>query len=255
VPGDADELRRLSVTLRARLALDRTRGLETTRRAKPERGERVTGSSPPRPAAVAATVVSAGAVPLAGRRAALASASETVASCRRCRLCDSRTRTVYGVGNAEARLCFVGEGPGFEEDKRGEPFVGRAGQLLDKMIAAMGLARPDVYICNTVKCRPPENRTPLPDEMEACWPFLRGQLEVVRPEVIVALGRPAAMRLLGTGEAMARLRGRFHEWEGIPVMPTYHPAYLLRTPAAKRVVWEDLQRVMERLGLPGVRQG
>lgn len=187
--------------------------------------------------------------PGAERVQLLGAISAEVASCTRCRLHEGRTKTVFGVGNAEARLCFVGEGPGRDEDLTGEPFVGRAGQLLDKMIAAMGLSRADVYICNVVKCRPPENRTPLPDESATCSPFLDRQLEVLVPEVIVALGASAARQLLSTTQPMSRLRGRFHEWRGIPVMPTFHPAYLLRNEEAKRPVWEDLQQVMQRLGL------
>jgi DNA polymerase len=240
VTNDADEIAVLSRSLRARLALARDRGVSSVPASRA--GSTVTAPAPPPRSAP-------GGLPLAERRAALAAGAAEVASCRRCRLAESRTRTVYGVGNPEARLCFVGEGPGYDEDQQGEPFVGRAGQLLNKMIAAMGLARTDVYICNTVKCRPPDNRTPSPDEMEACGSYLERQLEVVRPEVLVALGRPAASRLTGSGEAMSKLRGRFHSWRGIPVMPTYHPAYLLRTPTAKRVVWEDLQLVMKRLGL------
>jgi len=172
-----------------------------------------------------------------------------VRGCTRCRLHEGRTNTVFGVGNPEARLCFVGEGPGRDEDLRGEPFVGRAGQLLDRMIKAMGLSRDDVYICNVVKCRPPENRTPLPDEMATCAPFLDRQLDVVAPEAVVALGACAARQLLSTTLPMGRLRGRFHEWRGVPVMPTYHPAYLLRNEEAKRPVWDDLQQVMAKLGL------
>jgi DNA polymerase len=240
------EISKLAAAARARLEAQRLAGVESVRRGR--------RPDVPAPAARAATPAASATVrpppaPPEARRAILAAGAEKVADCRRCRLAEARTRTVYGVGDPAARLCFVGEGPGVDEDRRGEPFVGRAGQLLDRMIAAMGLQRREVYICNTVKCRPPENRTPLPDEMDACWPFLEEQLETVRPEVIVALGRPAAMRLLGTDAPMGRLRGRFHEWKAVPVMPTYHPAYLLRTPTAKRAVWEDLQAVMAKLGL------
>jgi DNA polymerase len=181
-----------------------------------------------------------------------------VKECRKCRLCEGRTQTVFGQGHAAARLVFVGEGPGYEEDKQGLAFVGPAGQLLTKMIAAMGLTRNDVYICNVVKCRPPENRTPFADEMLACSPYLHEQLSIIQPEIIVALGAPAAKTLLNTADSVGKLRGRFHEYhppesvgEGrpIPVMPTYHPAYLLRTPEDKGKVWADLQMVMSRLGL------
>ena len=180
------------------------------------------------------------------RRARLTVLASEAATCTRCVLHAGRTRSVFARGSADARVAFVGEGPGYHEDQQGEPFVGAAGQLLDKMIAAMGLGRDDVYVCNVVKCRPPENRTPLPDEAGACAPFLRGQLEIVAPKVIVALGRCAAENL-GCAEAGRSWRGTWGAWSGVPVMPTYHPAYLLRTPEMKRPVWEDLQKVMQRL--------
>jgi DNA polymerase len=180
-----------------------------------------------------------------------------VKSCRACVLCQERTQTVFGQGNPDARIVFVGEGPGFEEDKQGLAFVGKAGQLLTRMIGAMGLTRDEVYICNVVKCRPPGNRTPTADEILACSPFLREQLETIQPEVIVALGAPAAKTLLNTADAISKLRGRFHEYyhsgvngvgPSIAVMPTFHPAYLLRSPDEKRKAWDDLQEVMQRLG-------
>ena len=183
--------------------------------------------------------------------ATLEAVRRLLGDCQRCRLARTRTHLVFGTGNPKARLVFVGEGPGEEEDRRGEPFVGKAGQLLDRMIAAMGLSRPAVYIANVVKCRPPGNRTPMEDEVEACKPFLAMQLAVIRPEAIVALGSVAAQTLLQTQASISSLRGRFHTYEGIPVMPTYHPAYLLRHPEAKRGAWEDLQKVMARLKLPG----
>ena len=181
----------------------------------------------------------------AGRLRVLA---EQAASCTRCRLHEGRTKSVFSRGSMDTPLVFVGEGPGYHEDQQGEPFVGAAGQLLDKMIAAMGLTRDGVYVCNVVKCRPPENRTPLPDEAGACASFLTQQLEIVRPRVIVALGRCAAQNM-GVAEAGHSWRGRWGEFRGVPVMPTYHPAYLLRSPEMKKSVWEDLQLVMERLGL------
>jgi uracil-DNA glycosylase len=170
--------------------------------------------------------------------------------CTRCKLHKTRTNIVFGVGNPEARLMFVGEAPGEDEDLQGFPFVGKAGQLLTKMIEAMGLRRDDVYICNTVKCRPPNNRNPEPDELLACEPFLKGQLGAVKPEVIVTLGKFAAQALLREQTPITRLRGQWREYEGIPVMPTFHPAYLLRSPAEKGKVWEDLKQVMQRLRLP-----
>jgi len=170
--------------------------------------------------------------------------------CTRCKLHKTRTNIVFGVGSPEARLMFVGEAPGEDEDLQGYPFVGKAGQLLTKMIEAMGLRREDVYICNTVKCRPPNNRNPEPDELLACEPFLKGQLVAVKPEAIVTLGKFAAQALLREQTPITRLRGQWREYEGIPVMPTFHPAYLLRSPAEKGKVWEDLKQVMKRLRIP-----
>jgi DNA polymerase len=167
-----------------------------------------------------------------------------IGECTRCRLSEKRTHVVFGVGSPGARLMFVGEGPGADEDAQGEPFVGRAGQLLTRIIEAMGLSRGEVYIANIVKCRPPENRVPLPDEVATCSPFLMRQIGIIRPRVIVCLGTPSAQTLLGTRETITRLRGAFREVAGIRVMPTFHPAYLLRNPAAKREVWEDMKQVM-----------
>jgi len=169
--------------------------------------------------------------------------------CTLCKLHKGRHNIVFGVGDPKARLMFVGEAPGEDEDLKGEPFVGKAGQLLTKMIEAMGLGRQDVYICNTVKCRPPNNRNPEPDELAACEPFLKGQLASVKPEAIVTLGKFAAQALLREQTPISRLRGQWREYEGIPVMPTFHPAYLLRSPQEKVKVWDDLQSVMKRLGL------
>jgi DNA polymerase len=156
---------------------------------------------------------------------------------------------VFGAGDPCARLMFIGEAPGEEEDQKGEPFVGAAGQLLDRMIRAMGLEREEVYIANIVKCRPPGNRNPEPREIVSCLPYLRRQIEVVLPEVICALGRVAARTILDTQLSIGRLRGRFAEYLGIPVLPTFHPAYLLRTPEDKRLCWQDLKMVCQRLGL------
>jgi len=172
---------------------------------------------------------------------------EDIGDCRRCRLSEKRTHVVFGVGDPRARLMFVGEGPGADEDAKGEPFVGRAGQLLNRIIESIGLTREQVYIANVVKCRPPENRTPLPDEVATCSPFLRQQIAAIRPRVIVCLGTPAAQTVLGTRETITRLRGAFRDMDGIQVMPTFHPAYLLRNPAAKREVWEDMKLVKARL--------
>jgi len=171
--------------------------------------------------------------------------------CKRCKLCSGRKNLVFGVGNPKARLVFVGEGPGAEEDNQGIPFVGAAGQLLTKMIAAMGYTRDEVYICNVVKCRPPGNRNPEPDEIEACQPFLEAQLHAIRPSVIIALGKFAAQTLLRTDRPITRLRGQWREYVGIPLMPTFHPAYLLRNPAEKKSAWTDLQAVMARFPKTG----
>lgn len=164
--------------------------------------------------------------------------------CKRCKLCQGRKKIVFGSGNPRAKLVFVGEGPGADEDIQGLPFVGKAGQLLTKMIEAMGLSRDDVYICNVVKCRPPGNRNPEPDEIAACEPFLQGQLAALQPQAIVALGKFAAQTLLRDTTPITRLRGTWREYQGIKLMPTYHPAYLLRNPEEKRAAWTDLQQVM-----------
>lgn len=176
-----------------------------------------------------------------------------LADCARCKLHSTRKNLVFGVGNPSAELVFVGEAPGANEDLQGEPFVGDAGQLLTKMIQAMGFAREHVYIANILKCRPPGNRNPEPDEINACEPFLVRQLALIKPRVIVALGKFAAQFLVRKPETpISALRGRFHQYHGIQVMPTYHPAYLLRSPAQKRVVWDDLQLVMHELDRLGV---
>jgi uracil-DNA glycosylase len=165
-------------------------------------------------------------------------------ACTRCKLCTlGRSQIVFGVGNPKARLMFVGEAPGEDEDKKGEPFVGRAGQLLTKIIEAIGMKREDVFIANVLKCRPPGNRNPEPDEVEQCEPFLHRQIDVVKPKVIVALGKFAAQCLLKTNAPITRLRGQEFKYRDAILMPTYHPAYLLRTPSAKREVWEDMKRV------------
>jgi uracil-DNA glycosylase len=167
--------------------------------------------------------------------------------CRRCPLWQSRKNIVFGAGDPHARLVFVGEAPGREEDKVGQPFVGEAGRLLDRILFAMGMTREEIYICNVEKCRPPNNRDPRAEEIEACEPFLKRQLAAIRPQLIVALGRFAAQALLRDQTPISRLRGNWREYEGIPLMPTYHPAYLLRNPTAKREVWEDMKQVMKRL--------
>jgi uracil-DNA glycosylase family 4 len=175
-----------------------------------------------------------------------------VHGCTRCRLCETRKNTVFGEGDPDAKIFFIGEGPGENEDLQGRPFVGRAGELLNKWIAAMGLRREQVYIANIVKCRPPQNREPAPDEVATCTPYLQRQLEIIRPPVIVTLGRPAAQHMLQTKISMGKLRGQWHAWRSIKLMPTYHPAYVLRsyTYETRSAVWSDLQMVMSELGLP-----
>jgi len=183
------------------------------------------------------------------RQVRLTVLADEVKACTRCVLHVERTQTVFARGNGSSGLCFVGEGPGADEDAQGFPFVGAAGQLLDKMIAAMGILRDDVYVCNIVKCRPPKNRTPEPAEMSSCMPYLVEQLALIEPQVIVALGKTAVQGLFGTGEGITRMRGTWRLYQGrIAVMPTFHPAYLLRNPAAKREVWADLQLVLKQLG-------
>lgn len=187
--------------------------------------------------------------PTNGETAPLQAIRTEIGDCTRCRLNQGRTHIVFGVGNPSADLMFIGEGPGADEDLQGEPFVGRAGQLLTKMIEAMGLKRSDVYIANIVKCRPPGNRNPEPDEIATCIPFLKKQIEAINPRVIVCLGKFAAQTLLQTEIPITKLRGDFFDYGKNKIMPTYHPAFLLRNPNMKRAVWEDLKKVIGYLGL------
>ena len=185
---------------------------------------------------------------------ALASLRAEIGDCVLCKLHTGRTHLVFGSGNPNADLMFVGEGPGEEEDRQGQPFVGKAGQLLTRIIEAMGLKREKVYIANIVKCRPPRNRNPEPDEIARCFPFIRRQIEIIRPKVICTLGGFASQTILGTGRKISQLRGQFHDLdilaeENIKVMPTFHPAYLLRNPQDKKRVWEDMKLIMEHLDL------
>ncbi len=191
--------------------------------------------------------------------AALAALRAEIGDCTRCKLHSGRTHLVFGTGDSEAELMFVGEAPGEDEDRQGQPFVGKAGQLLTRIIEAMGLHREKVYIANIIKCRPPRNRNPEPDEIASCSPFIQRQIEILRPKVICALGTFAAQTLLGTGQKISQLRGRFHDLPilfsdgspaGVKVMPTFHPAYLLRNPQDKKRVWEDMQMIMRELNMP-----
>jgi uracil-DNA glycosylase family 4 len=200
----------------------------------------------------------AGADASVGGRASLTQIGEELGACTRCKLSTTRNSIVFGVGDPNASLMFVGEAPGEQEDKRGEPFVGPAGELLDKMIEAMGWSRSSVYIANTTKCRPPGNRNPEPDELEQCMPFLQAQIASIAPRIIVALGRPAANQLLGRDAPISSLRNKFHDLvvgssgHEIRVMPTFHPAYLLREPDRKRDAWADLKLVMQELARFGI---
>ena len=195
------------------------------------------------------------AVPAEERAAALEVIREDIGPCTRCALHKGRNSIVFGVGNPAARLMFVGEGPGADEDAQGLPFVGRAGQLLNNMIAAMGLKREDCYIANVVKCRPPGNRTPEPEEANTCSPFLFRQIDVIKPQVLVALGATAATYLLGARQPLAALRGRVHAFRGTSLIVTYHPAFLLRDPRQKKEAWADLQIAMKELGLRAPARG
>ena len=258
-----DELRALSGRLRANLALRARSGLAGVPAGKSRRRAPAPVEARDAVAAVAAAgpdvatlaifeadrqPAPAGPTGLAG----LQLAREELGDCQRCKLSKGRTNLVFGVGNPEAHLVFVGEGPGADEDAQGEPFVGKAGQLLNKMIEAMGYRREDVYICNVVKCRPPGNRNPEADEIEACEPFLKKQLAALRPRVIVTLGKFAAQCLLRDDTPISRLRGNFRTYEGVQLMPTFHPAYLLRDPSKKKETWEDLKTVMAALRRMGL---
>src|SRR5436190_16180385 len=187
--------------------------------------------------------------PAANDDGLLAELERVALACEKCRLAKTRTQVVYGVGNPKADLMFIGEAPGRDEDIQGQPFVGRAGQLLTDIIKAMKLTRDDVYIANVIMCRPPENRNPEPDELESCRPWIRRQIEIIQPKVIVTLGRFALQSLTEKGYAISSVRGQWLDYDGIRVMPTYHPAYLLRNPAAQKEAWSDMKKVMAELGL------
>jgi DNA polymerase len=229
-------------------------GLPLAEKAKPKPNEDSGNSSThaiaaePSPVASSAELFSA--YPGIEQTASLEDLRGFIGECTRCKLAPMRRNLVFGVGNPNAELMFVGEAPGADEDARGEPFVGRAGQLLTDIIErGMGLKRADVYICNVIKCRPPENRNPEPDEVATCEPFLMRQIDIVRPRVIVGLGAFAVQALLRAKTPISKMRGVWHELRGIKLMPTFHPAYLLRNPADKRLVWADIQMVMRELGM------
>ncbi|MEQ1885035.1 MAG: uracil-DNA glycosylase [Bryobacteraceae bacterium] len=228
-----------------------TKPLESTPELPKPASSKTTSTKPVAPKPVA-PLIDAPLPSLAPPDDSFAKIIDDIGDCRRCRLCEQRNKIVFGSGNAEAKLVFVGEGPGADEDAQGLPFVGRAGQLLTQMIdntaqkEGIPIRRPDVYICNVVKCRPPENRTPQPDEMEICGQFLFRQLMTIKPKAICALGSTAAKALLNTKDGVTRLRGNWHKWHDIPVIVTFHPSYLLRpyNQDAKREAWEDLKKVL-----------
>lgn len=260
LPREPDQLKR---QVRQHLDSLQAAGVEwlpaAPARSLPATPSGVVASAPPTPepsptVSVAGSLFdgSAGTTPAPEqRRQELQVLAERVAGCPRCaELAATRTQTVFGVGPVGAELCFVGEAPGADEDAQGEPFVGAAGQLLNRIIAACGMKREEVYICNIIKCRPPGNRQPLPNEAANCREYLERQLELVQPKFICAMGAVAAQNLLGTTVTIGKLRGRFMEYRGIPVLCTYHPAYLLRSPDKKRDVWEDMKKLLARMGRP-----
>ena len=244
------ELAEEDVTGFERAPLEAPTATATAAAPVPHRTEAAASAAPREAPAIAHPAAIGEAVPWGDTRPALADVEAHLGDCTRCGLCEGRSRIVFGDGDPNADLLFIGEGPGAEEDKRGLPFVGRAGELLTNMIEkGLGIPRSSVYICNIVKCRPPRNRTPLPPEVAACRPFLDGQIQAIAPKVIVTLGKPAASLLLDREIAITRLRGTWHDYRGIPLMPTLHPAYLLRqyTPENRRAVWEDLKAAHERI--------
>jgi len=273
--GMSEEYQQLSAAARQLVAIEELLGGQYIPRRGSELPEVVTAavesptSAAPRTTARQTTAPRPAAPPAGASMSASEKADalgamdeQEVRLCRKCPLCQSRTHTVFGEANPDADLVIVGEGPGQDEDLSGRPFVGRAGKLLDKMIAAMGLDREKVFICNVVKCRPPNNRTPTPEEVSSCWGYLVRQLQIIAPKCIVTLGNPSTRALLGTRTGITQMRGHWaalpdigEGLAGIPVMPTFHPAYVLRqyTPENRGKVWSDLQQVMELLGLPAPR--
>ena len=247
--SDAAEFAALTASLRRHLRQRQHAGIRTLPKAEPSEIKPVIVKETEAGSALGGTAADLFADNKATLQAdSLENLRAAIGDCKRCKLCSGRTHIVFGVGNPRAKLMFVGEGPGRDEDLQGEPFVGRAGQLLTDIITkGMKLRREDVYIANVVKCRPPENRNPEPDEVAACEPFLKKQIDLVRPEVIVGLGKFAVQTLLQSKVPITKVRGTWHSYHGIKLMPTFHPAYLLRNPADKKLVWEDIQKVMKEL--------
>jgi DNA polymerase len=244
-PADLDEIACLATALRRHLERRERAGVRCVPHLlQPAESKKMSND---KPVADGATSLPATASAIDNAKS-LQDLRSAIGDCRRCKLCAGRTQVVFGVGNPNAQLMFVGEGPGRDEDLQGEPFVGRAGQLLTDIITkGMGLRREDVYIANVVKCRPPENRNPEPDEVASCEPFLKRQIDLIRPRIIVGLGKFAVQTLLQSKVPITRLRGNWHTYQGIKLMPTFHPAYLLRNPADKKLVWEDIKKVMKEL--------
>jgi uracil-DNA glycosylase family 4 len=244
--SDSDELAALTTTLRRHLQRRERAGIRTLARGKPPAVKPPPAEESNLLRGMPNDFFADNSAPLQAK--SLEELRAAIGDCQRCKLCSGRTNLVFGVGNPNAKLIFVGEGPGRDEDLQGEPFVGRAGQLLTDIITkGMGLKRDDVYIANVVKCRPPENRNPEPDEVAACEPFLRKQIDLIRPKIIVGLGKFAVQTLLQSKVPITKVRGNWHSYHGIKLMPTFHPAYLLRNPADKKLVWEDIKKVIKEL--------
>jgi uracil-DNA glycosylase len=246
-PSAVEELAALTTTLKRHLERRQRKGLRYVAKQSLDSPKNANAVQEPSGTA-GGTVDMPGDNSVAMGAGSLAELRAGIGDCQRCKLCSGRTHIVFGVGNPHAKLMFVGEGPGHEEDLQGEPFVGRAGQLLTDIITkGMGLKREDVYICNVVKCRPPQNRNPEPDEVAACEPFLKRQIDIVQPQIIVALGKFAVQTLLNSKAPIGKLRGTWASYHGIKVMPTFHPAYLLRNPADKKLVWDDIKLVIKEM--------
>jgi uracil-DNA glycosylase len=260
--GEGDDGHRPGTTPEARSALVGSPGEGLSSETRPSAPPASFAPSPPRPLSPSLLSTATNSYPtglpdsVADRQALLSALSTDVRACKLCReLACSRKQTVFGVGHARPRVVFFGEAPGADEDRQGEPFVGRAGQLLTKIIEACGWQRSDVYIMNVLKCRPPDNRNPLPAEVDNCRPFFERQFEILRPEFIVCVGAVPAQALLETTEAVGKLRSRFHRYKSSKVLVTYHPSYLLRNPSAKKYVWDDMQLLLKEMGLPIPKRG
>ena len=245
-PGEREELKIIVSALRRHLHARARAGIHVLPKGRSLKADRTVAAAP--------NLMAGSEVDFFSEHAAVYEAKSleelraAIGDCRRCKLWSGRTHLVFGVGNPNAEVMFVGEGPGRDEDLQGEPFVGRAGQLLTDIITkGMKLKRADVYIANVVKCRPPENRNPEPDEVASCEPFLKKQIDLIRPKIIVALGKFAVQCLLQSKQPISRLRGIWHDYHGVKLMPTFHPAYLLRNPGDKKLVWEDIQKVIQEL--------